>query len=240
VDKGNKILSYLMLDTKCLTIVLLAAVILALVLYRKHEETSLWSVYNEHLAGAKYVDLTHTITPWIPVWEGFGESKFLPATNPKTGAAYTYEKDGFEATRYDLVTDQLGTQLDPPAHWDPYFAGADEIPATYAIRPLVVIQTQEKVKADPGYHMQVADILDWERRHGTIPSGSVVFVRSDWSSRWPDPALAKERVFPGVSLEALKFLHLNRKILFHGHEPLDNDTTPTLEGEAWLMHHGYA
>jgi hypothetical protein len=25
----------------------------------------------------------------------------------------------------------------------------------------------------------------------------------------------------------------------HGHEPLDTDTTPTLEGEAWLMHHGY-
>jgi hypothetical protein len=28
--------------------------------------------------------------------------------------------------------------------------------------------------------------------------------------------------------------------LFHGHEPLDTDTTPTLEGEAWLMHNGYA
>ena len=25
----------------------------------------------------------------------------------------------------------------------------------------------------------------------------------------------------------------------HGHEPLDTDTTPTLEGEAWLMHNGY-
>jgi len=46
-------------------------------------------------------------------------------------------------------------------------------------------------------------------------------------------------VFPGVSLDALKFLHLQRQILFHGHEPLDTDTTPTLEGESWLMHHGY-
>ncbi len=43
-----------------------------------------------------------------------------------------------------------------------------------------------------------------------------------------------------MSLDALKFLHLQRHILFHGHEPLDTDTTPTLEGEAWLMHHGYA
>jgi kynurenine formamidase len=47
-------------------------------------------------------------------------------------------------------------------------------------------------------------------------------------------------VFPGVSLDALKFLHGERHILFHGHEPLDTDTTPTLEGEAWLMHNGYA
>ena len=43
-----------------------------------------------------------------------------------------------------------------------------------------------------------------------------------------------------MTLEALQFLHEQRHILFHGHEPLDTDTTPTLEGEAWLMHHGYA
>jgi hypothetical protein len=42
-----------------------------------------------------------------------------------------------------------------------------------------------------------------------------------------------------VSLAALKFLHEKRHILFHGHEPLDTDMTPTLEGEHWLMHHGY-
>jgi hypothetical protein len=28
--------------------------------------------------------------------------------------------------------------------------------------------------------------------------------------------------------------------VLHGDEPLDTDTTPTLEGEAWLMHRGYA
>ena len=69
-------------------------------------------------------------------------------------------------------------------------------------------------------------------------------VRSDWSKKWTDDpaaakALAADPVFPGVSLAALEFLHLKRHILFHGHEPLDTDTTPTLEGESWLMHHGY-
>ncbi len=37
----------------------------------------------------------------------------------KTGDVFTYDKHGFEATNYVLTTDQLGTQLDPPAHWAP-------------------------------------------------------------------------------------------------------------------------
>ena len=69
-------------------------------------------------------------------------------------------------------------------------------------------------------------------------------VRSDWSKKWTTDAetaktLAPDPVFPGVVLKAIQYLHLQRKILFHGHEPLDTDTTPTLEGEDWLMHNGY-
>ena len=200
----------------------------------------LWEIYDQYFKKAKYVDLTHTITPSIPVWSGFGRSAFGPALNPKTGEPYTFKADGFEATHYDLSTDQLGTQLDPPAHWAPEYPAIDELPATYTIRPLVVISIVDQVKKDPGYHLSVADIERWEATHGRIPAGCVVFIRSDWSKEWPNPELATRTVFPGVKLEALKFLHEQRRILFHGHEPLDTDTTPSLEGEAWLMHNGYA
>ncbi|HEX4996806.1 MAG TPA: cyclase family protein [Terriglobia bacterium] len=199
----------------------------------------LWRVYDDALKNARYIDLTHTIAPDIPVWKGFGPSRFGPAVDPKTGRAYAYAKDGFEATAYQLSTDQLGTQLDPPAHWAPEYPAIDELPPTYAVRPLVVISIVDRVGADPGYHLQVADIERWEAQHGRIPAGSVVMVRSDWSKAWPDPELATREQFPGVSLDALKLLHEERRILFHGHEPLDTDTTPTLEGEDWLMHHGY-
>jgi kynurenine formamidase len=200
----------------------------------------LWGVYRDGLAGAKYIDLTHTLTPQIPVWKGFGPSAFSPTLNPETSQPYTYGADGFEATSYRLSTDQFGTQLDPPAHWAPEYAAIDELPATFAVRPLVVISIARQVKKNFNYHLQVRDIRRFEHRHGRIPRGSVVFVRSDWSARWPDPALAALTEFPGVGLAALKFLHLRRHILFHGHEPLDTDSTPTLEGESWLMHHGYA
>ncbi len=200
---------------------------------------SLWGVYDRALKGARYIDLSHVIGPDIPVWYGFEPSKFMPSIDPKTGQPYTYEKDGFAATHYDLSTDQLGTQLDPPAHWAPEYPSIDELPPTYAVRPLVVISIVPQVKRNVGYHLQVADILAFETAHGRIPAGSVVFIRSDWSRTWPDPRLATQNPFPGVSLDALKFLHLKRHILFHGHEALDTDTTPNLEGEAWLMHHGY-
>src|SRR6476659_4296772 len=215
------------------------------------EGKSLWPIYEQTLKGAKYVDLTHTITPTIPVWAGFADSTFAPARAgsdsegfAKKGDVYTYEKHGFEATEYALRTDQLGTQLDPPAHWAPEYPAIDELPATYAVRPLVVISIVKQLKTKGDYHLQVADITKWEKQHGRIPEGSVVMVRSDWSKKWTtDPvkakALAADPVFPGVSVDAITFLQLKRHILFHGHEPLDTDTTPQLEGEAWLMHHGY-
>ena len=208
------------------------------------DQPGLWQVYQDVFKKARYINLTHTVAPTSPVWKGFGPSDFNPTINPDSGQPYTYDKDGFVATQYTLATDQLGTQLDPPAHWDPNYPAIDELPTTYTLRPLVIISIVPQVKKKPDYALQVSDILNWEKEHGRVPSGSVVMVRSDWSKQWTDDpakakALAADPKFPGVSLKALEFLHLKRHILFHGHEPLDTDTTPTLEGESWLMHHGY-
>jgi len=209
-------------------------------------ESDLWRVYEDVLKQARYVDLTHAFSPTIPVWPGFGHAEFKPgragADIPdyvKKGQEYTYKQHGFIATAYDLPTDQYGTQLDPPAHWDEYGATISDLPATYAVRPLVVIDVHEQVEKDPGYFASVDDVKVWETRHGRVPEGSVVMFRTDWYKRWDDAEHFNDQPFPSVALDTLKFLHLERDILFHGHEPLDTDTTPDLEGEAWLMHHFY-
>ena len=211
------------------------------------EQSSLWQAYDDIFKSAKYIDLTHPFEPNQAVWPGFAQAKFKPSVAGNkiegyvdVGDEFTYEKHGFVATAYEIPTDQYGTQLDPPAHWEPMGATISDIPATYAIRPLVVISIADKVAADEGYHLQVADIEAWEAEHGQIPEGAVVMVRSDWHKKWADIARFNQKPFPGVSLDALKFLHNERKILFHGHEPLDTDTTPTLEGEFWLMHNHFA
>jgi len=213
---------------------------------KQANKTDLWGIYQNTLTKCKYVDLTHAFSPTIPVWKGFGNTQFLPARAAvdipgycKKGEIFTYAKHEFQATAYIFKTDQYGTQLDPPAHFNPYGATISDLPATYAVRPLVVIDIHKKVAKDPGYHCSVEDIKAWEAKHGTIPEGSVVFIRSDWSKNWPDKKKCDAFPFPGITLDALKFLHLQRHILFHGHEPLDTDTTSAMIGESWILHHNF-
>ncbi len=226
--------------------VMTAVLVLAARCAHHDSERRLWAIYDSDFQRCKYVDLTHAFSPTIAVWPGFGNATFKPAAAGanipgyvETGQEFTYEKHGFIASAYEIPTDQYGTQLDPPAHWDEYGATISDLPPTYALRPLVVIDIHEKVAKDPGYHCSTADIEAWEAKHGMIPAGAVVMVRSDWHKRWAEVERFNKKPFPGVSLDALKFLHTERRILFHGHEPLDTDTTPTLEGEYWLMHNHY-
>ncbi|KAI9500788.1 cyclase family protein [Coemansia spiralis] len=197
----------------------------------------LWDTYDSVLSKMRYIDLTHTITPDIPIWRGFGNITFSQAVSKLTEQPFEYAKDKFVATAYKLTTDQMGTQLDAPAHFNPYYAASDEMPATFALRKLVVIDMSAQVLKNSSYALSVADVLDWEKQHGRIPAMSVVFVRSDWSKAWP---YVNTDVFPQVSLEAVQFLHLKRNILFHGHEPLDADMTPNFDAEAWALRNGYA
>jgi kynurenine formamidase len=206
---------------------------------KKSTSYPLWETYEHSFRTAKYIDLTHAIEPGMTVWSGFGDLQCDRAADPKSRRIYKYESDSFEANQYLLPTDQLGTQLDPPAHWNPDFPAIDELPATFSIRPLVVISIADLVAKDPGYSLQLSDIHEWESRYGRIPRGSVVFVRSDWSRDWKKPGLAERTIFPGVSLQAVQFLHLERQILMHGHEPLDTDATPDLASERWLLTNGY-
>lgn len=51
------------------------------------------------------------------------------------------------------------------------------------------------------------------------------------------PDLLKEG--PRTSEELASAIGAHAPSLFHGHEALDTDTTPNLEGEAWLLRNGF-
>ena len=145
------------------------------------QANDLWQVYQTSLSKAKYVGLTHTITPTIPVWKGFGPSKSAPTVNPENGRPYTYDKDGFEATAYQLSTDQLGTQLDPPAHWNPAFSAIDETSSD-------VLRSTTSRHLDRRSGRERSQIRLTDAGHSRLRNETrknsrrkCIFVRCDWS-----------------------------------------------------------
>ena len=167
-----------------------------------------------------FVDLTHAFAPGIPHWKG------APDETVKT--LYTVEKDGFRINEYCHVG-QWGTHVDAPAHFHAGLHTVDAIDPKEMLMPLVVLDVHEKAAKNPDYILTVGDVRAWESRHGPIPRGAFVAMRTDWAKRWPDSAALANRDakgvfhYPGWSKEVLKLLYEERGITASGHETTDTD-----------------
>jgi kynurenine formamidase len=178
------------------------------------------------IQSCRFVDLTHPFEPGIPHWPGFPDEE--------RETIYGYEEgdgsmgSGFFAQRYSLVG-QWGTHCDPPAHFAQGKRTIDQIDVKEMILPLVVLDVHGKAAENPDYTITVDDVQGWEERHGPIPEGAFVAMRTDWSKRWPDAdAMRNEDEdgvahCPGWSLEVLQCLYEQRKVTASGHETLDTD-----------------
>ena len=174
----------------------------------------------------RFVDLTHTFSPGIPHWTGFPDEKreILYWYEPGVGRLGS----GFYAQSFNLVG-QWGTHVDSPAHFVKGKRTVDQIDVKEMLMPLVVIDVHEKVAKNPDYAITMEDIKHWEKRHGPVPEGAFVAMRSDWCKRWPDMEAMQNKDangvahYPGWSLEVLKYLYEDRKITASGHETTDTD-----------------
>ena len=172
------------------------------------------------LKQTRVVDLSHKFAVNIPHWHGFA-----PATRR---TVYDYKKDGFKVEEYCHVG-QWGTHVDPPGHFFENLRMMDEITPQEMVLPLVVIDVHDKVAANPDYTLSLDDVRSWEQKHGPVPQGSFVAMRTDWSKRWPDQAKMQNqdaqgvRHYPGWSKEVLVYLYEVRQITASGHETTDTD-----------------
>jgi kynurenine formamidase len=197
-----------------------AAIVGFLLMGAAPDRTPLLEQAYETLHGSHFVDLTHTFAPGIPHWKGF------PDEQVKT--LFTYDKAGFLAQEFTHVG-QWGTHVDPPAHFIKGLRTVDEIRPDEMLLRLVVIDVHDKVAKNPDYVLSLDDIHAWEKRHGPVPEGAFVAMRTDWSKRWPDEA-AMQNVdaqgvhhYPGWSRPVLQYLYEARKITASGHETTDTD-----------------
>lgn len=191
------------------------------------------------IAGKRFVDLTHSFGTDSPVWSGFGQARFSPAADPKTKKPYTIKDDGFRTTFYEMVG-QYGTHVDPPAHFAEGGITMDEIPLKQMILPLIVLDDTPFLKKDENHAFSLADLLAWEKRHGRVPRGSFVALRTDMYKDWDaNPERFKRTPFPAWAFETIKFLYERRGVTATGHEAMDTDTTDKMDSETYILQHGH-
>ncbi|WP_029460618.1 cyclase family protein [Solidesulfovibrio alcoholivorans] len=181
-----------------------------------------WHVVREK----KFVDLTHAFAPGIPHWKGF------PDETRET--LYWYEPgvgklgSGFYAQAFTHAG-QWGTHVDPPAHFAKGMRTVDQIDVKEMLLPLVVLDVHAAVAKNPDYAITMDDVKTWEKKHGKIPEGAFVAMRTDWSKRWPDAEAMQNKDakgiahYPGWSREVLEYLYEERHITASGHETTDTD-----------------
>jgi kynurenine formamidase len=157
---------------------------------------------------ARAIDLSYAINDHLPPWPG----------DKKTFEAFpnaTIERDGY-FTRSFWMLEHYGTHLDAPAHFPPGKTTIDEIPAHKLIGPAVVFDVSKENRRansdEADYRLPVSRVKEWENRHGDIPSGAIILLRTGCSAQWNDADryrgldAAGSMHFPGFSAEAVQYL----------------------------------
>jgi len=150
------------------------------------------------------VDIGHALGPDNPAWPG-DDKPFEAVQNA------SMEKDGYFTRKFTSL-EHFGTHLDAPAHFVKGGWTVDQIPVERLYGPAVVIDAREESRAFADYLLASEKITQWETRHGRVPRGSIVVMRTGWAERWADAAsyrnmdTANVMHFPGYSLEAVKIL----------------------------------
>jgi kynurenine formamidase len=185
------------------------------------------------LSRVQLVDLTHPLDSATLYWPT-SPSRFQLerlAYGPTPGGWF-YSANRFSAPEHG------GTHLDAPIHFSDSGATADRVPLDRLIAPAVVIDVTDRAAADPDYRLTPADVEAFERDHGAIPAGTIVLLRTGWSTRWPDakrylgddrPGDASNLHFPSYGVDAARILVEQRHVAAIGADVASIDYGPSTD-----------
>ena len=134
--------------------------------------------------------------------------------------------DGYFYSAYAICTPEHGgTHLDAPVHFAADGWPNHAIPLSSLIAPAIVIDVATQADADRHYRLTVDDVLAFESAHGRIAPGTIVLIRTGWSSRWPNalaylgddtPGDASQLAFPSYGEAAARLLVEERQVSMLG------------------------
>jgi kynurenine formamidase len=163
----------------------------------------------------RWVDLTYEFseeTIYWPTADGFHLEE----------VAYGISEGGWFYSSYNFsASEHGGTHFDAPVHFAEGAQTNAEVPLDRLIGPAAVVDVSDQ--AHPDYLVTVEDLEGWEARHGPLPEGVILLIRTGWGDRWPDPLeylgtdrkgaeAVPELHFPGLSPAAARWLVENRNI----------------------------
>jgi D-alanyl-D-alanine dipeptidase/kynurenine formamidase len=168
------------------------------------------------VARARVVDLTHAFDADTLYWPGATQGFLLDRLAwGETPGGWFYAANAFCAPEHG------GTHLDAPIHFAARRWTADAIPVDRLLGPGVVLDVAEKAAADRDYRLTAADVRRFESRHGTIPPGAFVLLRTGWDAYWPNrglvfgddtPGRTTDLHFPSYGREAAELLVHERNV----------------------------
>jgi len=161
-------------------------------------------------AEMQIVDLTHTFDEDTVYWptdtRGF---QLEELARGRTEGGFFYSANAL------CTAEHGGTHMDAPIHFFEDGLAVDKVPLTNLVGPAVVIDVSKEATDNRDYRLTLADVEAHEARHGAIPHGAIVLLRTGWSTHWPDaraylgddtPGDASKLSFPSYGEEAAKFL----------------------------------
>lgn len=156
------------------------------------------------------IDLTHAFDGDTVYWPTDTRGFRLEAlAHGHTAGGWFYSANAF------CTAEHGGTHLDAPIHFYELGHAADQVPLEHLVGPGVVIDVSDAAASDPDYRLTVQDLTRHESRHGRVPEGALVLLRTGWSERWPDvkaylgddtPGDAGNLSFPGYGEAAARVL----------------------------------
>jgi kynurenine formamidase len=164
----------------------------------------------------KLIDLTHSLSPEIPSWDGGCGFHHHIHKNYDPKSEYQFR------THKIQMEEGMGTHIDAPAHC---FAGGRsvaDLDLNELFVPCAVIDVAEK--ADESYLISLQDVKNFEEKNGQISNKSFVIFRTGWDRFWDRPEQYRNNLkFPSISIDAVEFLLRERNIAGLGIDTLSPD-----------------
>jgi kynurenine formamidase len=178
----------------------------------------------------RVVDLSQTLSPRFP--QIVLPPEFDQCAPFRVSEISRYDERG-AAWYWNNISfgEHTGTHFDAPVHWitgrDLPNNATDTMPPAAFVAPACVIDCSADAARDSDFLLTADHLQAWEKKHGRIPSGAWVLMRTDWSKR-TDPVAFQNfdeigQHTPGPDAGAVRFLVEQRGVLGFGTETIGTD-----------------